>query len=101
MLRGAARALQRSILGSIRKERIPLTINSRKRAQFHLLLPDCRLLNELLLKNYSLVAPFQALFHNGPGLSYHSTAHHEPFMVEVAHCLSVSVIRSLFVGNTH
>ena len=49
------------------------------------LLPDGRLLDELLAKDNALVAPFQTLFHHGAGHAYHTAAHHEAFVVEVAH----------------
>ena len=52
---------------------------------FDSLLSDGRLLDELLAKDDTLVAPFQALFDDGAGLADDGAGHHEALVIEVRH----------------
>lgn len=49
------------------------------------LLADGGLLDELLVKDDTLVAPLQALLDNSHGHAHHGGNHHESLVVEVAH----------------
>jgi hypothetical protein len=51
-----------------------------------LLLSDGGLLDEFLVEDDALVAPFQALFNDSSRLSDHGAGHHEALVIEVGHC---------------
>lgn len=64
---------------------LPRNLHVIKGKTKYLLLANSRLLNELLAKDDSLVAPFEALFNDSAGLSDHSARHHESLMIEIRH----------------
>ena len=60
------------------------------RDHFRELLSHDGLLDEWFPEDDALVAPFQALFHDGAHLADYGAGHHEALVVEVGHCLDMS-----------